>query len=280
MQRVGVTHCSRPGLVALTFDDAPAGPPAISSPEELPDAPLLAELTALRVRATFFVVGSKVTRPEQLARYLDPGHQIAFHSWTHAPFRRQDQAFYDLEIGRSEKVLSAAAGTRLAKYLRPPYLVLDADAKAELRRRNYTAVSASIDTRDWHPRTTTEHVSHMLTSSATLGDPAERSHIVLMHVDKNNSAVRGAPAMLRTVVPLLRRNGFRFVRVDECVHGVQTAPRLRRTSSVRVPRRSGAVWPSVRFSPKLSTVGWSYSWRARELCRVGAEQSRVAAEGG
>lgn len=236
-----MTNCTRPGLVALTFDDAPTGLPAASSADALTDAPLLAELAALRVHATFFVVGNKVTRPEQLARYLEPGHQIAFHSWTHTPFRRQDQAFYDLEIGRSEEVLSTAAGTRLTRYLRPPYLVLDADAKAELRRRNYTAVGASIDTRDWHPRTTLTQVSRMLTSSATLGDPTERSHIVLMHVDKNNSAVRGAPAMLRTIVPLLRHKGFRFVRIDECVHGVQTAPRLRRSSSIRLQRVASSV---------------------------------------
>ncbi|HEY7224773.1 MAG TPA: polysaccharide deacetylase family protein [Micromonosporaceae bacterium] len=63
--------------VALTFD---GGPDPVSTPYFL-DA-----LAAAQVRATFFVVGERLSRQRWLGRLLaSAGHELAVHGWRHAP---------------------------------------------------------------------------------------------------------------------------------------------------------------------------------------------------
>ncbi|HET8660491.1 MAG TPA: polysaccharide deacetylase family protein, partial [Micromonosporaceae bacterium] len=64
-----------PGTVVLTFDD---GPDPTWTPQ------VLEVLAKHRVQATFFVVGSQVTRYPELARRLvREGHEIGAHTFSH-----------------------------------------------------------------------------------------------------------------------------------------------------------------------------------------------------
>ena len=78
------TNIYRSGLqgthkLALTFDD---GPSAMTGD-------LLEALAQHKVRATFFVVGSRVQHyPAVMERMMRDGHVIANHSFTHAPLGR------------------------------------------------------------------------------------------------------------------------------------------------------------------------------------------------
>lgn len=94
------TRCTRPGLMALTFDDAPGAR----------DEALLAELRRLGVPATFFAVGSWSLRagPAGLTRLLAGGHQVGMHSYSHSRFaekhrpRAHSAAFFDRELNKTE----------------------------------------------------------------------------------------------------------------------------------------------------------------------------------
>ncbi|WP_163008836.1 polysaccharide deacetylase family protein, partial [Streptomyces sp. S5] len=71
----GLDGRGAPGRVALTFDD---GPDPLSTPH------FLRALEALRVRATFFVLGSRLERaPELGRRMVAAGHEVAVHGWQH-----------------------------------------------------------------------------------------------------------------------------------------------------------------------------------------------------
>jgi peptidoglycan-N-acetylglucosamine deacetylase len=95
----------RTGMLALTFDD---GPSAYT-------AELLDVLARNNVRATFFVVGSRVRHhPEVMARMMRDGHVIANHSFSHARLGRR-------YANNPELLVSQIGGTNdaIAPYIRP-----------------------------------------------------------------------------------------------------------------------------------------------------------------
>jgi peptidoglycan/xylan/chitin deacetylase (PgdA/CDA1 family) len=79
------------------------------------------------IRATFFVVGADLERPENLARIRDAharGHEIASHSHTHRyDLTRRDRAFVHEEIESSARILADATGARPAGFRAPGYTV-------------------------------------------------------------------------------------------------------------------------------------------------------------
>src|SRR5205085_7419310 len=87
--------------VTLTFDNGP-------EPDATPD--VLACLARHDVRATFFVVGSKVIRPEGRAiamRARDEGHWIGNHTFSHTtPLGELDRESALAEFERTEQALA------------------------------------------------------------------------------------------------------------------------------------------------------------------------------
>ena len=114
------TNIYRSGLqgtktLALTFDD---GPSAFSN--ELLDA-----LAQNNVKATFFVVGSRVRyHPEVMERMAREGHVIANHSFTHARLGRRYAATPELlitEIGNTQAAIQPYLRPGQGLYFRAPY---------------------------------------------------------------------------------------------------------------------------------------------------------------
>lgn len=73
-------NCSRPNMIALTFDDGPSG----YTPQ------LLKTLKANDVLATFFVIGMRLIEPDYHRNIIEKmaldGHVVGSHSWSHANF--------------------------------------------------------------------------------------------------------------------------------------------------------------------------------------------------
>lgn len=91
------------GAVYLTFDDFPSGPM---------DQDLLDVLRAADVKATFFVIGSKVRQNlDVVRRAVREGHRLEIHCWRH------DSA--DAEIDRCRRELHELLGTD-PSLVRPP----------------------------------------------------------------------------------------------------------------------------------------------------------------
>ena len=96
---------ARPGpRVALTFDDGP-------SPQVTPY--ILDVLAAKRVPATFFLQGDhSEVHPDLVRRVHDEGHVVANHAWDHPWFPDLTPEEAEVEIQRTNEVLTEITGVR------------------------------------------------------------------------------------------------------------------------------------------------------------------------
>jgi peptidoglycan/xylan/chitin deacetylase (PgdA/CDA1 family) len=136
--------------VTLTFDNGP-------TPEVT--AHVLDVLRRQRIRATFFVLGQNIAKPEKRAwaqRAFNEGHWIGNHTYSHStPLGESiDPGLSEHEIGRTQHLLGELSHMR--RLFRPfgggghlgPHL-LSTDALAYLREGEYTCVLWNAVPRDW-----------------------------------------------------------------------------------------------------------------------------------
>ena len=115
------------GKLALTFDDGP-------DPRWTPR--VLDMLARLRVRATFFVLGSAVqAHPELIARQVAEGHEVGVHNWVHTDVYGVSFSELSDSVDRTCEAI-VAAGAPSPRLWRPPYGRVDAPAMmvASLKR--------------------------------------------------------------------------------------------------------------------------------------------------
>ncbi len=112
-RRLFMTSGPSPGrTIALTFDD---GPDPVHTPA------VLDRLGALDLRATFFVVGSRVeAHPGLVRRMVDEGHEVGHHSWSHGRPHETSAAVLLEEVRRTIEVLRPLVG-RAVRLFRPPH---------------------------------------------------------------------------------------------------------------------------------------------------------------
>src|SRR5262249_60614647 len=135
------------GHVALTFDDGPD--PAAT--------PLFIDLLRRRgIRATFFVLGSQVSRsPRLVADIADAGHEVGVHGWRHRYLPLRGPVATHDDLARTKDIIAAAAGVD-AWLFRPPYGVLSTGGLVAAARLGLTPVLWSCRGREWAPGATAE----------------------------------------------------------------------------------------------------------------------------
>ncbi len=182
-------------LVALTFDD---GPHHSLTPQ------LLQILADYNVRATFYVIGNRVTwHPELVRLTAQAGHEVGNHTWSHPSlFGYSDGGVLD-QIDRTSQAIEAACGHRPVT-MRPPFGNLYPRQRQMLHAaRGMPTVLWSVDPQDW-TRPGSSVVANRIVS---------RSHpgaVILTH-DIHGPTVRAMPATIAG----LQARGFRFVTVSE-----------------------------------------------------------------
>ncbi|KAL7411029.1 hypothetical protein BDY24DRAFT_145784 [Mrakia frigida] len=141
-----ITVCPDKLTFGLSFDDGPS-----------PYTPLLLDyLTASDVKATFFVVGSRViSRPEMLALEYELGHQISVHTWSHPPLTTMTNAQIVAELGWTKKAIKDVIGVT-PNTMRPPYGDIDDRVRAVCKAMGLTPIiwtgladGTNFDTDDW-----------------------------------------------------------------------------------------------------------------------------------
>lgn len=222
----GVIRSVRPAggekLVALTFDLCESG----GSPSGY-DAPLVAYLRDEGVRATFFAGGKWLRSHAEPALQLMADHrfEVGNHSWSHKDFRglaagartqqiEGTQAEYArLRAELVRRACAVAAGPEAIAAIpdqpvlfRFPYGRCDAAALAAVTQAGLPAIQWSIVTGDPAKAQSADAIAQ-----AILGR-VEPGAVVVAHA--NGRGWHTAEA-LRTVVPELRRRGYRFVTVSE-----------------------------------------------------------------
>jgi peptidoglycan/xylan/chitin deacetylase (PgdA/CDA1 family) len=191
--------------VALTFDD---GPDPAATPHFI-------ELLADRgVRATFFLLGSQVSKTPRLAAAIaDGGHEIGVHGWRHRYLPlRGPIATYD-DLASAKEIIAATTGVDPWLF-RPPYGVLSTAALVAAHRLGLTPVLWTSWGREWVPGSTAETVHDTLSRGLAGGAT------VLLHDSDATSPPGSWKAALDALPKLLdecERRGLRVGPLGE--HG-------------------------------------------------------------
>jgi peptidoglycan/xylan/chitin deacetylase (PgdA/CDA1 family) len=231
------------GTLCFTFDD---GPGRTDGPGEGPRTAELGDyLRSQGVPATFFVVGDAAARHPDILRALRlQGHLIANHTYDHPSL----PAFVDRGGDVEDQIVRTDAAIREhvegpVTFFRAPYgdwrlrgerrsLVAAALNRSPIAARYLGPIGWDVDAGDvgfWRDARPPEECARAYLEAI------ERSGrgIVLMHDSTADiEAIRArnqALGLVRLLIPVLRRRGFRFVRLD-------TVPQVARAA--RMPRSS------------------------------------------
>ncbi|QNP69564.1 polysaccharide deacetylase family protein [Streptomyces roseirectus] len=203
--------------VALTFDaDMTADQGARAARGERFDNPgLIAALRALRIPATVFMTGRWAEEYPEQARSIgrDPLFEVANHSYSHHAFTSDCYGLPTVpESGMRADVEKAYAAFRAAgvphamPYFRFPGGCYDKTALHALSATGVTAVQWDVVSGDAFA-TDADAVARQVLDGVKPGS------VVVMHCTR--SAAPTTERALRTIVPELRRKGYRFVKVSE-----------------------------------------------------------------
>lgn len=241
-----------PSRIAITVDDLPYVPRSKTSTAE-GQRYVNSIIQALRkhdIVATGFAVGQQVdaeTRPA-LQAFVDAGHTIGNHSWSHADYDSLTQDEFRDETARTHQVLSKwITGPR---YYRFPYLSegeteqAKTDATAVLTELGYQNVPVTIDNDEWKynaeyldvikrgdakraAEVARQYIAHMqertlhfqnLAQDALGGDV---DHILLIHLNGINAD------HFETLLDWYADQGWSFITVKEAMrHPVFSMPDL------------------------------------------------------
>ncbi|MEV0634169.1 polysaccharide deacetylase family protein [Streptomyces sp. NPDC050619] len=205
--------------VALTFDadmTADQGPRAAAG-ERFDHPRLIATLRALKVPATVFMTGRWAEQYPAQARSIgrDPLFEVANHSYSHYAFTddcyglptvSEDRMRTDVE--RAYTAFRKAGVPEPMPYFRFPGGCYDRRALKALTPAGVTAVQWDVVSGDAFA-TDADAVARQVLAGVRPGS------VVVMHCTR--SAAPATERAVRTIVPELRRQGFRLVKVSELI---------------------------------------------------------------
>lgn len=184
--------------VALTFDD---GPDETYTPQ------VLEVLKQEGVRATFFLVGSRVEELPGVARRIAAeGHAVGNHGFHHVRYSALSRAQIITDLGRADDALHRATGQR-PRLFRPPYGALDPHSVRAITDQGYRVIMWSIDSRDWQAPGSGRIIDTVLGSS-------HDGAIILLHSGGGpGQDLSGTVKALPAIIQGLRDRGYEMVTV-------------------------------------------------------------------
>ncbi|CAL9404035.1 hypothetical protein SUDANB126_01524 [Streptomyces sp. enrichment culture] len=205
--------------VALTFDaDMTAGQgPRAAAGERFDHPRLIAALRALRVPATVFMTGRWAEEYPDQARSIgrDPLFEVANHSYSHYAFTDDCYGLPTVpaermraDVERAYAVFREVGVADPMPYFRFPGGCYDRAALEQLTRTGVTAVQWDVVGGDAFA-TDARAVARQVLEGVRPGS------VVVLHCTR--SAAPTTERAVRTIVPELRRRGYRFVKVSELI---------------------------------------------------------------
>jgi len=191
------------GHVVLTFDDGPTKW----------TGRILDVLESRGVKATFFVIGSRVAeRPDLVRRMYAEGHEVGVHTYTHVNLANASTWRQRIELDQTQLAIAGATGFT-TDLLRPPYAsepqaIGPSDWRALSSGRNYRAVYADLDTRDWEK----PGVERIVQESLPDGTDGA---VVMMHDGGGDRSQ--TVAAIGPVVDQLRQRGYALDTVTQAI---------------------------------------------------------------
>lgn len=190
-------------VVALTFDDGPAG--------QYVDA-VLADLGKYRARGTFFVIGSAAQENGSALRALAAASQeIGNHGFTHQRLVFVSTATVAREVESTDRVIRSA-GYRGPILFRPPFAKRLLSAPYYLWRHGRTTAMWTLE-----PDSIAALADDPEAMATYVADNVRPGSILLLHVwSGGRSASRAA---LPLILEALTNKGYRVVGVSELLSG-------------------------------------------------------------
>jgi peptidoglycan/xylan/chitin deacetylase (PgdA/CDA1 family) len=205
-------------VVALTFDDGP-------SLRYMPS--LLASLRQHNLRATFFVLGSRIDDTRDGRRRFDllmeasrDGHEIAVHGETHRSLFGMPDEKIQADLATMRKRLDALPGNT-SRFFRPPFGHVNGRISKTLASAGFTAVNASILPGDsFLPKGWEETPDR---STLRILRDLHPGTIVCLHVGEDigiDDAVFPSPhaaEIVKKLMPELSQRGYRVATLSELI---------------------------------------------------------------
>ncbi|KAF8939786.1 hypothetical protein BGZ58_008763 [Dissophora ornata] len=243
--------CTKPGTVALTFDD---GPGAYNDQ-------LLALLAKKNVKATFFLLGSMIAENAAQGgapkKILAAGHQLASHTYTHGNLDAMTEEQMKKEMSMTSDIMFQNAGVRPA-YMRAPEGRCAAACTKVMTELGLVVSHWNVDTNDWRykalPAQEATEKSLVEINKVIIQDsnPATDSFILLEHEIHKFSV----DLLAERVIDSILAKGYRFVTMEECVGkpAYLSGSTVPSTVGSTVPSTTGSVVPSTSAASSSSVV--------------------------
>ncbi len=238
-------------IIALTFDDGPR-PYVLLGTSSPPTAGLLDVLDKQGVKATFFVMGWRLTPKtwgdrretnigvtclDAAQQVLRRGQEIENHTFSHVQLRaaekQKGEKWVIADVDNGARVIQAVTGTT-PKFIRPPDWILPDDARHDIEREGYRVLTISNENppalRDVNSQDYLCAGSHPVhCPRPSLADSIVRqiearekqgitTHILALHELSTTVAV------LPQLITTLKARGYRFVRLDEYMKLIESGP--------------------------------------------------------
>ncbi|MGB5989149.1 MAG: polysaccharide deacetylase family protein [Marinifilaceae bacterium] len=180
-------------IIAITFDD---GIDSVHTPK------ILDVLKEFKVKATFFIIGSKVVGNEEiLKRIIDEGHLIGNHTFSHKPIFPLF-SFKNMlsDIQKCKNILDEYTETNL---FRPPFGVTNPTISKSIKELGYRSIGWSIRSLDTNTDDIEKTYNRIL-KRLKGGD------IILLHDRLKNS-----DKLLKKLLLFLKENKYKVCTVSE-----------------------------------------------------------------
>ncbi|MCY4569215.1 MAG: polysaccharide deacetylase family protein [Candidatus Poribacteria bacterium] len=191
-------------VVALTYDDGP-NPPYTDH--------LLDVLAKHDVKATFFMIGNRIERhPDTVNRVIAEGHQIGNHTYSHPLLGFLPPPYVQREIERTDDLLQQFNITNEVVF-RAPMLTRFLPVAWVLAKGNRTHISCNVWSWDW-TKQNPDKITETVLKKTSPGS------IIVLHDGKaeNKEADRsGTIEATDKIITALKRDGYQFVRLSDCL---------------------------------------------------------------
>lgn len=186
--------------VALTFDDVP---------DPRYTGKVLDVLRRKKVKATFFVMGTRAVRyPELLRRIKREGHDVGNHAFNHPDFSKLPLYKVKDQIRRTETAIAGVIGYE-PRLVRPPYGEILPEQLVWAKSQGYTVVNWDVDSSDWR-QLKSNQVFRNVTRSVRPGS------VILMHAGGGRGqSLRGTVEALPRIIDWLRAHRYEPVALSE-----------------------------------------------------------------
>jgi peptidoglycan/xylan/chitin deacetylase (PgdA/CDA1 family) len=194
--------------IALTYDDGPT-----EKSQDMLDA-----LEANNLRATFFIIGNKISaRPEVLRAMRDAGHELANHSWSHpGQGWAESKSFAEIEAELQQCTDAIYAATSvdgkpvLPRYFRSPNVSYSANLTTVCTSKGFPLMHGA-STQDYNGGANS--TSAQVIANKILSDASEWG-IILSHDPASGNAANILGA-IPLVVAGLRERGYYPLTLNE-----------------------------------------------------------------